>query len=207
MRQLRVVVAAALVVFWASLAFAEDDAAVAAAKTPKSSGQNVVETDNGGRIRWGFDLAVVRVRSARRADEPSRLRHYEMEVDAVPGAFGFSVFWDPPGQPWRFKKTDFQLVSVGALLLFEKGKVAKQSSLSLGVGVGFLERFIILGFLVDLYRGIPVQGADGAAGSSTAETGLFAWAWGRQGEVTPENVSFVINLGLSQLFSKIGTGQ
>lgn len=179
-------------------------------KTTKSSGEDVVETDGGHKIRWGFDLSVLRVSATRRPDEPARMRHYEMDLSTVPGAFGFSVLWDPPGSPWRLKlknKDDFQLLSVATMLLFEKGNIVPQSRISFGVGIGLLERFIILGFLVDLYRGVPAQDADGRNGRDTAETGVLAWAWGRQGEFTPENISFVINLGLSQLFTKVGTGQ
>jgi hypothetical protein len=206
MRPLRILLMVTWLAIWAISASAQD---AAAEKTPKSSGLNVAETENGGIIRWGFDLALVRVRASRRADEPARLRHYEMDVDAVPGAFGFSVYWDSPEKPWRITLKSgraLQLLSVGALLLFEKGKIARQSSVSIGIGLGLLDRFIIIGIMADLYRGVPVESLDGRNGASTAETGILAWSWGKQGETTPENVSFVVSLGLSQLFSKIGTG-
>ena len=65
--------------------------------------------------------------------------------------------------------------------------------------LGLFEDTLGLGFGFDLYRGIPVQGPDGESGGSTVPTGLLAWAFAREGEITPENAFVVLTINLASI--------
>ena len=153
-----------------------------------------------GTIQYGLAFTLLRFRVTRSADEPGRNRNYVPELAAIPGPeVGFHVAFLPPYRPWRVKKTDgtwFQLMSVGVTVLAGAASKAQQGNLGIALTLGFLEERLTLGMGFDLYRGIPV------AGGGTATTGVFGWALSPRGEVTPENVFFVVGLGLDSLFSQ-----
>ena len=69
--------------------------------------------------------------------------------------------------------------------------------------LGFFENAISIGVGVDLYRGIPVLGANGSAGAGTAHTGVLSWAFSPEGEVTPENVFVLLSLSLTRIIGSV----
>jgi hypothetical protein len=176
-------------------------------KTKAKGGE--FRTDDGSRISYGVDLALLRISVARRADEPARLRHYETQIETLPGEFGFFVALDPSLSPWRIANSDgddLQLMSPTAFVLFGPESTVDQSSLSLGAGMGFLDRTLMFGLAFDLYRGMPARGVDGAS-KATAETGLVPWALAPQGEITPENVALLGSLTLGGVINRFsGSG-
>ena len=159
-----------------------------------------------GEWAWGLSLAVLRVRSARRPTEPGRGRDYRAEFDALPGTLGFQLRFDPDATGFYERAVDgnghLQTISLNAFVLLTiDTDVGEQSEVALGLGVSFIDGLIGLGFTFDLYRGVPTLGVDAdgspAAGAGTAYTGLFGWAFAREGEITAENVAFVINFDIT----------
>lgn len=185
-------------------------AADAAVATSPETDHRVQEFARGDRLRYGPTVSLVRVSALRDPAEPGRLRNYEARYEIVPAEFGFQFLFAPHNTPWRYVMKDgkqFQLLSAGGVLLarIDQDDV-QRGNLSLAITLNFFEEILGLGVGVDLYRGVPVQGADGVSGSDTAFTGLLAWSLTRRGEVTPENVFFVVTLGLEPLVRSI-TGE
>lgn len=187
-------------------------AVLSSAAEPASAGpqnQTVAEVElpKGDRLHYGPTVSLLRVSSLRNPGEPGRYRNYEGRYEFVPAEFGFQFLFAPHNAPWRYKLSDgknFQLLSAGGMLLagIDKDNV-QRGNLSLAATLSFFQEIIGLGVGVDLYRGVPVQGADGQSGSDTAFTGLLAWSLMRRGEVTPENVFFVVTLGLEPLVRSV----
>lgn len=159
-----------------------------------------------GTLSYGLTLSLLRFRSSRAQDEPGRFRNYEPEFEFIPGEVGFQFVFKPSSRPWRLRTLDrkpFQLLSAGGLLLAGvDSQQPNRGNLSLAATLSAFDDTIGLGIGVDLYRGIPVQGADGVAGSETAYTGLLAWTAVREGELTPENFFFVVTLGLQPIVER-----
>lgn len=196
-------VTAALViatVAWSAQARAEGE------EPPKGPDGNV-QLANGDTIQWGFVLSAVRFRVSRRDDQLARLRDYQPDVDIFSGQFGFQAVWNPRDAPFRVELEEgsaFQLFSVGFQIV---GAIVadrfEQSELSITLSIGMLNNIIGIGLGVDLYRGIPTLGRDGLAGSDTAYTGLLAWAWASEGELTPENLVATLYLNITGIASVI----
>ena len=169
--------------------------------TPKE--QQDVEFATGGRLTYGLSVSAFEFNAKRPDDQPARFRHYQANLELVPPQLGFQFTYEPPGSGWRVKKkdgTDFQLVSVGGMVLVQvDNRTLAQGSIAVGGTLGFFDNVLGLGVAVDLYRGIPTQGADGKAGSATADTGFLAWAFIPHGELTPEDVSVVLTFGLQPI--------
>lgn len=178
-------------------------AAGAKAETPDPKKQAEIEFESGGRLRYGLSVSLLQLAVSRSESEPGRLRNYEPKLEVLPSEIGFQFTHQPVGPPWRFTKKDggtFQLMSWGGMLLtkIDKRELA-QGAIRLGLTLNFFENVVGLGAGFDLYRGIPIRGADGIAGSATAYTGLLSWAFSPEGEVTPENVFVVLTFGLDPI--------
>jgi hypothetical protein len=188
----------------------DTDTAVArdAPEQPGTAGRKVTLPD-GSDFNYGLTVSLFRLSVARLDDEPARIRNYSPKFEALPAEFGFQFTYRPNGSPWRLRtasKSDFQLMSVGGILLarvnndnFSQGEVGVAATWQ------FLEDSIGLGLGFDLYRGVPVQGPDGQRGEGTAYTGLFSWAFARDGEVTPENVFVLLTVNVAGLAGKISS--
>lgn len=187
--------------------------AKAAEPTPQSPANKTVqevELPKGDLLHYGPTVSLLRVSALRNPGEPGRFRNYEGRYEFVPAEFGFQFLFAPHNEPWRYQLANgkkFQLLSAGGMLLarIDKDDV-QRGNLSIAATLSFFQEIIGLGVGVDLYRGVPVQGADGQSGSDTAFTGLLAWSLMRRGEVTPENVFFVVSLGLAPLVRSV-TGE
>jgi hypothetical protein len=170
------------------------------AKAPANAQTLTLPT--GGELRYGLSLSLLEFDVTRSAREPARLRNYAPRLSFVPGEVGFQFTYRPASQPWRTRANGkpFQLMSWGGMVLVQVStKELAQGALRLGFTLNFFDEVLGLGVGFDLYRGIPVQGADGSAGGATAYTGLLAAAFAPNGEVTPENVFIVVTLGLEPL--------
>lgn len=169
-----------------------------------------VEFQNGSRLRYGVTASVLQLTFTRSESEPARLRNYAPKLDFVPPEVGFSFTYQPAAAPWRYRLRDgrtFQLVSWGGMMLVQLDKPGRaQGALRLGATLNFFENTIGLGVGVDLYRGIPVLGPGNGSGTGTAYTGLLSWAFTKEGEVTPENVYFVVTFGLDRIVNAL-TGE
>ena len=168
-------------------------------KRDKDSTRSHTDAD-GNTWTWGLDLSLLRIGVARRSDEPARSRNFEPDVAIVPGQFGFRVLYDPAVRPFSIPgrgSDPLRLMSVAVMLLMEAQSPARQSRLSLGVGLAFFNHFITLGIAFDLYRGVPaapVAGTD--ARHDTVSTGLLGWALSPEGEITAENISLVLAISV-----------
>lgn len=181
----------------------ETEAAVTPAPPPAPATGGDITFQNGSNLRYGPTVSLLRYQTSRRSDEPGRLRDYTPALALLPAQFGFQFVYRPAETPWRLPLPShkwYQLLSAGGMLLahVDTGD-ASRGSLSLAATLGLFEDSIGLGVGFDLYRGIPVRGADGKAGSSTVYTGLLAPAFAREGELTPENAFVVITLNLAWL--------
>jgi hypothetical protein len=159
---------------------------------------------DGARLSWGITGSLLRFQTQRSENLPGRNRNFRPRYEFVPGEAGFQFLVEPASFPWRLQLKNgerLQLMSWGGLLLASLGeeKALERGSLSLGATVVFFKNAIGLGGGFDLYRGIPVRGADGAPGSDTAFTGVLAWAFAQEGEVTAENAFVVVTVNLSSL--------
>jgi hypothetical protein len=175
--------------------------------------QDAIEFANGDLLKYGPTVSLLRLSAARPSNEPARYRDYRPELRLIPPEFGLQFVYRPSTAPWRLQTTAsratkdgtkaFQLMSVGGMLLasIDKDDI-RRGSVSLAATMTFFEDVIGLGVGVDLYRGIPVAGV-GGPGTETAYTGLLAWCFAKEGEVTPENVFFVVTLGLAPLVNAI----
>jgi hypothetical protein len=179
-----------------------DEVSAEGASAPKSSPGDVTFTD-GSNLRYGPTVSLLRFQTSRRKDEPGRLRDYTPALDLLPAQVGFQFIYRPSATPWQLrlpKHKTYQLLSAGGILLAHVDtNRAALGSLSLAATLGLFDDSIGLGVGFDLYRGIPVRGADGQAGSATAYTGLLAAALAREGELTPENAFVVVTLNLAWL--------
>jgi hypothetical protein len=158
--------------------------------------------ENGDRLHYGPTVTLLRFSVARDPDEAGRFRDYEPRWEFIPPEFGFQFVYQPHNEPWRY--STFQLMSVGGMLLarIDTDDVSR-GSLSLAATIGFFEETVGFAVGTDLYRGLPIEGADGQSGSDTAYTGLLAWSLSPKGEVTPENVFFAVTLGLQPFINAI----
>jgi hypothetical protein len=201
----------------AALAEAHDEAVrvnllnqAADAASPDPKKQQEIEFENGGRLRYGLSLSLLQLSATRSSSEPGRLRNYAPRLETVPPELGFQFTYQPHSYPWRLRRKDgtsFQLMSWGGMLLAGiRNSNLEQGAIRLGATLNFFENVIGLGAGFDLYRGIPVLGADGTAGGATAYTGLLSWAIAKQGEVTPENFFFVVTLGVDPIVKAL-TGE
>lgn len=170
----------------------------------------VFRRTNGDEIRYGIATSVMRYHVLRDPNEPGRQRSYDGHLDTLSGDIGFQVTYAPnrKGLHWYSANGQgLQIVSFGGLLLTQlhPSDPKAETSLSLLGLLGFLDDTIGVGLGFDLYRAVPIKGAEGRA---VAQTGLLAWATSSTGEVTPENMLFVITLNASgvaaALFSKQG---
>ncbi len=175
----------------------------ASSRVPSNKSSHQFE--NGDRLHYGPTVTLLRFSVARDPDEAGRYRDYEPRWEFVPPEFGFQFVYQPHNEPWRY--STFQLMSVGGMLLarIDTDDVSR-GSLSLAATIGFFEETVGFALGTDLYRGLPIEGADGQSGSATAYTGLLAWSLSPQGEVTPENVFFAVTLGLQPFINAI-TGE
>lgn len=168
------------------------------------------EFKRGDRLQYGPTVSLLRFNTSRAPDEPGSERNYEPRLELVPAEFGFQFVYEPWASPWRLVRADgksFQLISAGGILLAQVDKNrAERGSLGLAATMSFFDQVLGLGLGVDLYRGIPTLGANGRSGGETAYTGLLAWSFARDGELTAENVFFVVTLGLQPIISGL-TGQ
>lgn len=189
---------------------AADRGAAAAVVPPAQSTLEEIEFRRGDKLRYGPTISLLRFSVARDRAEPGRYRNYEPQLEFIPAEFGFAFVYQPHNRPWRINRKGngtFQLISVGGMLLtsIDKNDVSR-GSLSLAATLGFFQDIVGLGIGLDLYRGIETAGPGGAVGKDTAYTGLLAWSLSPRGEVTPENVFFVVTLGLLPLVNSI-TGE
>lgn len=180
-------------------------------------GRKGVTFATGGHLEYGLSVSLIRFSTARQPDEPASFRNYTPELKVLPSEFGFQFTYHPQSTPWRVRRLreegdnggvagpdGFQLLSAGGVLLvdvdtenFERGGLALAGML------GLFEDTIGLGLGFDLYRGIPVLGADGEEGGATAYTGILAWAFSPHGEVTPENVFVVLTINLATIANRL----
>src|SRR5690606_41887076 len=164
--------------------------------------------DNGVRLSWGITGSLLRFQTQRSENLPGRNRNYRPRYEFVPGEAGFQFLVEPASSPWRLRLKNgntHQLMSWGGLMLASLGedKALERGSLSLGATLVFFDKVIGLGGGFDLYRGIPVRGADGTPGGDTAFTGVLAWAFAQEGEVTAENAFVVVTINLSSLIGAL----
>ena len=166
------------------------------------------ELTNGARLSWELAASLLRFHTQRSENLPGRVRTFRPRLELIPGEVGFQFLVEPSGLPWRMNRKNgesLQLMSWGGLLLASLGEddAFERGSLSLAATVSFFENNIGLGLGFDLYRGIPVLGSDGTPGGDTAFTGVLAWAFAHEGEVTAENAFFVVTLNLSNLVTAL----
>jgi hypothetical protein len=172
---------------------------------PESDSETLL---NGSRLSWGITGSLLRFQTQRSQNLPGRNRNFRPRYEFVPGEAGFQFLVEPSSSPWRLQMKNgdtLQLMSWGGLLLASLGedKALERGSLSFGATLVFFKNAIGLGGGFDLYRGIPVQGADGAPGGDTAFTGVLAWAFAQEGEVTAENAFVVVTVNLSSLIGAL----
>jgi len=203
-----------LLAFVGSMALLFDAPARAADDSSSASGMttsNVFQQKfvGGATLSYGVTLSLLRLSSTRPSNAPGRTREYTPGVEVLPAEFGFQFTYGPQSAPWRFDVADptkprFQLMTVGGVILGRVDDRARgQGNISLAATLGFFENAISIGVGVDLYRGIPIQGANGAAGAGTAHTGILAWAFSPEGEVTPENIFVLLSLSLSRIVGSV----
>ncbi|MBX3199081.1 MAG: hypothetical protein KF850_40160 [Labilithrix sp.] len=158
-----------------------------------------------GCLNYGVSFSLLRIRAERRSDEPARERNYDVKMEGVPVEFGFHFTYGPPSTPWRIgpKAKPFQLFTVGGMLLVGINRESDyRGNFSLGAIIGAFENAIILGVGMDLYRGIAVRGPSGP-GTETIPTGPIGWAVSRRGEVTAENVFFVVTANIGDVLKRL----
>jgi hypothetical protein len=185
----------------------QERARAALLDSPASSGAGVV-LSTGERLSWGVTGSLLRFRTERNPDLPGRSRNFRPRFELIPAEAGFQFLSEPDGLPWRLQLKDggsVQIVSWGGMLLFGLGQDSdvERGNLSLAATLAFFENTIGLGAGFDLYRGIPIQGADGTSGGDTAFTGVLAWALAPEGEVTAENAFAVVTVNLTKLIDAI----
>jgi hypothetical protein len=162
---------------------------------------------SGSTLSYGVTLSLLQFSTLRSPNEPGRYRNYAPNLEILPTEIGFKFSYNPAFSPWRLSKQDgksFQLISVGGALLARiKSQALEQGNLSLAIELGFFDNAISLGVGIDLYRGIPVLSGAGISGGGTAYTGLLAWAFAKEGELTPENVFVVVSFSLTKIVGAI----
>lgn len=164
---------------------------------------NEVRDKHGDKISYGLTLSLLRYRVTRDRSRPGRERDYQPSLDFVPPQIGFQVTVSPNISPMRQRLDGkyFQWMSVGGMLLTEPrvGDTNHRTSLTLAAVVSFLEDTIGFGVGFDMYRAIPIRAADGKSGPPFANTGLLSWATSRSGEVTAENLSFLVTFNAATI--------
>lgn len=180
------------------------DAQKAKEKADAAAPTAEVTLANGARLSWGLAGSLLRFQTQRSESLPGRVRNFRPRLEFVPGEVGFQFLSEPATTPWRLQLENgqtLQLMSWGGLLLASLGedKALERGSLSLAATLAFFKNVIGFGAGFDLYRGIPVLGANGTPGGDTAFTGVLAWALAQEGEVTAENAFFVVTVNLSSL--------
>ena len=126
-------------------------------------------------------------------------------MEGVPTEFGFHFNYGPARPIWRIgdKPKTFQLFTVGGMLLVGiDSKSVERGNVSLGATLGIFENAIIVGLGFDLFRGIAARGPAGP-GTETIPTGPLGWALSRRGEVTAENVFFVVTANISDVLKRL----
>jgi hypothetical protein len=183
------------------------EAARRAAEAAKKAGEVAVDLSSGS-LSYGVTTTLLRLQSSRRASDPARVRDYQMGIEKLPLDLGFQFSYRPRQRPYRLDTTDgagFQMISVGGMLSVTMNpQIASQAEVILGFVLSFFNESVSLGLGFDLYRGVPVRGADGAAGTGTASTGLLGWACSKQGEITPENFSLLLTFNVSKIAGSVG---
>lgn len=177
----------------------EQKAKAAAPVVPKTQ---TLTLPTGGELRYGLTLSILEFDVSRSPREPAGFRNYAPRLTLVPAEVGFQFIYRPASQPWRTRANGkpFQLMSWGGMILVQAStKDLAQGAIRLGATLSFFDETIGIGLGFDLYRGIPALGPDGTAGGATAYTGLLAWAFAPNGELTPENVFVVLTLGLEPI--------
>jgi len=183
------------------------EAARKAAEAARKAGEVAVDLSSGS-LSYGVTTTLLRLQSSRRASDPARVRDYQMGIEKLPLDLGFQFSYRPRQRPYRLDTTDgagFQMISVGGMLSVTMNpQIASQAEVILGFVLSFFNESVSLGLGFDLYRGVPVRGADGAAGTGTASTGLLGWACSKQGEITPENFSLLLTFNVSKIAGSVG---
>ena len=153
-----------------------------------------IELKNGDRVSYGVTLAAVRLRATRDPSQDARERDYQPEAEFVPTLLGLRVVYEPSPSPWRIRTAGepLQLIGIEFALYLEKADGNALESLSAGVGLTLMEGLLGVGLAFDVYRQVPVKGGH-------AETGIMPWALSRGGEVTAENVSVMVTIGLEPI--------
>jgi hypothetical protein len=186
---------------------AKDVAIHGSEKTEDPNRQTEIEFETGSRLRYGVNATFLELTFSRPEDEPGRYRNYAPKLEMFPPQIGFQFISEPSGRPWRYTLRDgkhFQLMSWGGLVLAKVDAPSRgQGAVRLGATLNFFNNVIGLGVGFDLYRGIPVLGPGGEAGTGTAYTGVLAWAFTKEGEVTPENVFVVFTFGLQPIIDAL----
>lgn len=163
--------------------------------TPRAAGSRAGSvTTRAGVWDWGLGVNLLRVGVLRRPEEAGYRRNYEPELRWLSPQLTFQVTFQPDTAPWRLA-SGFQSVSLSGIIIagIDTERAAK-SELALGLTVDFLSGIVGVGVALDLYRGVPVRDAAGLPGGDVAPTGLFSAAFLRDGEVSAENVFFLLNL-------------
>ncbi|MCA9640451.1 MAG: hypothetical protein H6718_16360 [Polyangiaceae bacterium] len=152
-----------------------------------------------GTLAYGPTATLLRFNATRRSSEAGRNRRYEPDLQLVNGELGFQFVWEP--NSWG-KKTKsgghLQLAGVGGAFLFNVVK-DRQRSLSLATQLTFFNNSLGLGLGFDLYRQIPISTSSTDPAEGIAHTGLLAWSFSGEGELTAENVFFVASINLASL--------
>lgn len=199
----------------ATLAASAEKAVASAAPPPaptastsaKASGPKTDEeaSTERGDYRWGLTGTLLRLRATRDWPSSALGRTHHLDLEVVPGEFGFQFTYRPHTAWFELHKKDgrpFQLMSIGGMLLTQLNREhTARTSLTIAFTMSFLEDTLVLGVGIDLYRGIPLTG------EQTAPTGVLGWAWSRRGEFTTENFSLLVGINLAAFASRIsGTG-
>lgn len=169
-------------------------ATAAAPNTPRTPAANSgTATTRAGIWSWGLGVNLLRLGVLRRPEEPGYRRNYEAQLNWLSPQFTFQVTLQPDIRPWR--QPTMQAMSVSGVLIAGVDTTnARKSEIALGLTVDFLNGIVGVGVALDLYRGVPVRSGAGEAGMDVAPTGLFSAAFLRDGEVTPENIFFLLNI-------------
>lgn len=191
-----------------SVAWAEDTTSSEDNKDEEANGPGKAKSEassrhelTAGTLAYGPTATLLRFNATRRSTEPGRNRRYEPDLQVVNGELGFQFVWEP--NTWG-KKTKsgghLQIAGVGGAFLFNVVK-DKQRSLSLATQLTFFNNSIGLGLGFDLYRQIRISTSSTDSAEGVAHTGVLAWSFSGEGELTAENVFFVASINLASLVS------
>lgn len=181
------------------------DGGVGSAPTARDGGAETPVTNRGGTggtavlpsgatVVFGLGIPLLRLGALRPPDQLARARDYRFDVGVVTPGLLFHAIVNPADSFSR--RGNLQIVSVGAFLLGQfNTQRSAQSELALGASMYLLNATIGIGIAVDLYRGVPVMGPNGA-GTETAQTGLLSALMLPNGEFTVENLVFTFDVNL-----------